>query len=580
MGLRTKGKAVFIFIIMLFSPCAMAGVISDDIKGSCSAEYQKYRSTVDYFAIRMRSYVETYGCGVVSAYGVFAENDMDRIEQWEDDPASFEVVNRVFLLSDTYGLNIDAKPALFDALAGFINMGSEDIIQRLESTLGDASRREIRRIDREPMRLLYLFWALELEPNADSRRVFKTYRKLQRDIPQSFLPMALMLDGQITTLYQNMDENIHHNISAKDRYEMIENMIHDYSIEFLERVASNRMALPNIIYLLPPQARDIPNLQGLTDNELDQLRRDYTSGIKNIVENLEQLTKNIGLSMEGMSFLTPYILDAMVQGVPIRDITTYLQAQVQSPVFHTYFDQFKHCTKEEFAQLFSGFFVFLAPGKSQGDNSKPIAINYLKHNLASIVRWYVEDSVMQEWVMHPTDPNRFVQNMAWLPYYRNKLNARGKSVMSDLMRTLSENVDTNATYILALQNSSGYFDWVQHSSDAMMFVTANEEVGDQSAKKYRYILTTPFPAQGDDSVFDHFEQDGKLYVGFLSQLQQESIDALEIHEFTNIEKWATLINTADNIATGLSIAAVPFTAGASLYYVGAKIAAKQAAKAT
>jgi len=51
----------------------------------------------------MSEYVATYGCGVVSAYGVFADSNMDRIAQWEDEPENFKVVNRVFLLSSAWG---------------------------------------------------------------------------------------------------------------------------------------------------------------------------------------------------------------------------------------------------------------------------------------------------------------------------------------------------------------------------------------------------------------------------------------------------------------------------------------------
>jgi len=130
---------------------------------------------------------------------------------------------------------------------------------------------------------------------------------------------------------------------------------------------------------------------------------------------------------------------------------------------------------------------------------------------------------------------------------------------------------------LALATGSQYFHWLATAPDAETTVVANEAAGDKSTAKYRYILTTGFPSREDKSVFDRFQEKGSG-ISAVSLLQSYTINDLSEHRFTDQEKFLAALDNADNALMVVSVLAVPFTGGASLLFIGAKIAAKQTAK--
>lgn len=544
--------------------------MSDAIKADCPDEYAQYKQTVQEYARGMRENVEAYGCGVVSAYGVFAEIDMDRIEQWEDHSQEFETVNDVFLLAKRYKLSIASNPVLFDAIRVLLGNKRERLFDQIDQLFSYASQYELRRMNKEPERLLYLMWAMRIDTGKMPRHIFRTAKHLRREFPLKTLVIALILDEQITKVYPEY--------SVKKRLKLIQHVFHTYSKTFMTKFIANALALPNLVYLLPPQPEDIHGSQDISNARLTKLQRDYAGIIKQIVKTFEVATNgNFGIAIDSTAVLAPYIQQALMESSAMS-ITAYLKAQIESPVFERYLNQQGSCNETDFSTYVAMFFTFLAPHKQDEESHKPVPINYLQNNLSKIAYWYSRDEHMRAWVVDQKNaPKAFIQNIAWLPYYYEQLSPRSREYMSKLLLDLPGSINTNASFILALKQGSDYFEWINDAPDADEIVDANEDVGDNSVAKYRYILTTPFPAQDDASVFQRFISGGKD-IPAISSLERSSVDELSTHEFTKSEKYQSMANAADNVFTVAMILATPVTGGASLTYVGAKIALKLAAK--
>lgn len=549
---------------------AYAGAIADSIRATCPDQSMRYSSVVDDFAIRIRDNVEAYGCGVLSAYGVFADSEMDRIRQWEDDQ-SFEAVNRVFLFAERYQLDIAAKPIVFDALDALLLTSDNALDGQLDDLFSQITLAERRRMNQNPETILYMMWAVWLSESTLPRDILRISDSLRRDFRQENLPTALILDSQIGAVYPEY--------SATRRLELIKDVFKTYGSAFMGKVAGNEMALPNLVYLLPPQSGDIAGSQSLTDSDLDHLRDDYAEIMEETINTFMALNESslgFGVAIDASSVLAPYILDGLLDASKMS-ITSYLKAQIHSPVFAKHM-ALQNCSKEDFAVHVATFFKFLAPNKVGEDTKMEEPIFHLQHNLAMIANWYHDEYSMRQWVIDEGNvPSIFINNISRLPYYYKQSVPPTKQYISELLQKLPATLNDKASFILALFQSSDYFNWITKAADAKEIVVANEDVGDISAPKYLYILTTPFPAQGDTSVFNRFYNDGSG-VAAVSLLHRYSIIDLSTHEFTEKEKLLSLLGDTNTVITIASIAAIPLTGGASIAVIGAQLAAKQAAK--
>jgi len=563
-----------ILLYLLVSACwlclprvAAAGSIGDTLRAECPKQAQQYDSTINEYAIRMRDYVEAYGCGVITAYGVFAETDIDRIAQWEDSEDAFEDVNSVFFMADQYHLDVANNPLLFDALLSLIGSGSSVMNDRLDRLLSNLSRRERNHINKAPEQILYLIWALQMNENSKSKAMIRQANRLQSDFPPSYLPAALILNGQIGIAYPD--------IKPLQRYQLVKDVVHSFSADLIKKIALNHLALSNFINLLPPQLGDLPYIQGLTDQELIHVQSDYVQVMKVVLEQFNHLTGNIGASMDASSVLAPYILDAL-KDAPAMAISTYLKAQISSPTFQTFVQQYGSCRDDEFATITGSFFAFLNPQKKVHGSYE--ALPYLQHNLARIANWYRIDPNMRAWIKDTqNDPTSMIQNLARLPFLYREIPSRSRTYLSKLIQELPGTKNENASFILALGQYSDYFQWVGTANDADSMVISNEDVGDKSAPKYIYMLLTPYPSQNDPSIFNRF-QVKKSDVGMVSLIHRYTVDDFSTHTFTKKEKCEALAGNIDNAITIAAIVAVPLTGGASILVIGSRLAAKQVMK--
>jgi len=562
-------RVYWLVCLMLFFPNTYAGAITKSIEAQCPDQYAVYENIVHEYAVRMSNYVKTYGCGVVSAYGVFMTKDMSRIQQWEDDEWSFNEVNQVFLFAEKYNLDVAAKPLLYDVLSTLLTSANNQ--DQLDRVFAQTTGYERRRMSRNPERIFYLMWAMQISQSQKPEDIFRIKDRLHKDFSVASLPTALLLNGSIANIYPEY--------SAKKRLGLINYVFHTYSKGFMTKLATNKLALPNLVYLLPPQAGDIEGSQGLTDRDIEQLQRNYAADIKEIFKSFKVATDNFGVSVDATAVLAPFVQQALVSAPMMNlSITSYLKNQIHSPVFNRYLKQKGNCKAEDFANYVANFFTFLAPFKQIKGNDSVEPIPYLQNNLAQIANWYHNDANMRAWVTDiGNDPQIFIQNMAWLPYYYEKSKPVVRQYLSKLLYNLPKNPNVNASFILALFKGSDYFEWIVNASDVDTKVNANEDVRGNSAAKYRYILTTPFPAQDDLSVFQRFLHNG-TGIAALSDLQDYSVELLSKHEFILSEKIMSTLNNLDNTITVVEILAIPITGGASILLIGAKMAAKQATK--
>ncbi|MEH6544376.1 MAG: hypothetical protein V7721_10565 [Porticoccaceae bacterium] len=552
-----KNRAPFILSILLcISVLSLfhiaevrAGSITEELKADCPVQYEQYKAVVNEYAIRIRENAHLYGCGVISAYGVFINNDIDRIERWEDNPESFESVSQVFLISEQYNININESPFIFETLSLFISSDKESAIRQLDLALSQASRYELERINSQPQRIIYLIWALHVIKDNVDQEVFEEYHQLMRDFPLKFLPAVLVLDIQIAQAYPS--------ITASGRINLIKKVLDDYPAEFLTRVADSPRAMPGLIFLLPVQLEDIQNIQNLNEGALNRLQQDYASSIKELLKLLNQLTGDAGLAMETMSIFAPHILDALAEADRTA-IMAYLEAQLTSPVFSAYLRQSGNCNYKDFTATVATFFSFLAPhGRDVDDTIKPIA--YLQHNLARIANWYSEDETMRTWVSAETEePQAFIKNMSQLPYYFINANPTSQKYISRLLEELPGDINKNATFLLDLRKNTNYFEWVWIADDVEAEIKYNEAI----TKKYLFILTTPFPSRLDSSVYQRFQSNGSGIFAIMT-LQNYSQDSLERHTFTEGDEWLEILDKADTVAIYASIVLIPLTAGGS-----------------
>ena len=565
----------FFVNIFLFTPNSVqAGSYTDYVREACPKEFSKYEDSQNY-AIRMKPFVEQYGCGVVSAYGVFMYSQIDRIDFWEENPEIFEPVNRVFLMAAKHGLDIQKTPPIFDALFSLTSSDDELLTTKLDELLTVITHRQRSAINKEPIRILYLSWAGMLYPEKTNIEIVKASQELSVSIPADFLTVALVLEQQIKLVYTNY--------SASKRLNLIKGLMGDYKVEFLNRIARNKLALPNAIYLLPPQVEDIANVQNLSERQLYKLQREYIASIKQVIEKFEQKTGSIGLAMEGMSVLSPYILEALSKSpTEAPYITEYLKAQIESPIFAEYFVQQQSCGEEGFSRLVSLFFRFLAPSTEKNGKIEPVYL--LQNNLSRISSWFHSDEAMRGWVVsHNGNAETYIQTMAWLPYFYEQSSIKSKKYVSKLISDLSgfygeKTAKDGASFIVELFSKTDYFNWLDKNVELDNKINSNDDVSDLYAisPRYLYLLITPHPERVGNSVFFRYLESGQLSAAEVHQLQSYSVDELETHAFTTLDKWEDFEAAADWVIIGVSIAAVPLTGGTSLLMTSARLAAKKA----
>lgn len=572
MIIKLKIIKITLLTLLSYSALSHSGAITDGIASTCPQQFSQYKETVREYAIRMKSNINKYGCEIISAYGVFIENNPDKIELWEDEPENFENVVLIFEFAQDYGLNIKKNPEYFYVINRLISLSEDNFIEKIKNILSKITQRDREKINQDPKNLIYWLWVINAQENQSIDEVARQTDKLMSEIPSTLIIAASILNIQIHEAYPDF--------SQRRRLELINELMDDYSTEFLLSVSNSPMALSNVIYLLRPQLGDIPELQNLSDNEVNKLREDYIDVMIDTIKQFkESFNDDTGLAMEGISLLVPYIVDALRE-VEAHEISSYLTAQINSPVFTEFLRQNNECSREGFAHNVAIFFSFLAPKDKENE-----PIKYLEHNLIRISKWYVSDENFKMWIDHTNnEPSLFISNMSKLPYYYYDLSNfsnKKRKYISQLLTGLPSNINNNASFIIALYKTN-YFDWIESSNNADIIIYSELDENDTNEPIYKYILTTPFPKRSDKSVFERFKKTNKGYsidANAISLLTSLTKAELKKHLFDSGEKFEYYVDTADDVLMVVSILATPLTGGLSIGYSAARMAAKKGIKA-
>ena len=178
------------------------------------------------------------------------------------------------------------------------------------------------------------------------------------------------------------------------------------------------------------------------------------------------------------------------------------------------------------------------------------------------------------------DANYSIISFFYVANAYGNLNKKEWKIFKELLETLPYEYDKKIVFLQRIEQSA-YFRNIVEQNDYDEYIDG--EYG-KSNRKYKYILLTPYPSQGDKTLFYtvlNTDINNSLLQKSLVDLITKSKDELEIHEFTKMERFFGNVDTLENIATVASIGLAPFTGGVSLSYVAiavAKKATKEAGK--
>lgn len=196
-----------------------------------------------------------------------------------------------------------------------------------------------------------------------------------------------------------------------------------------------------------------------------------------------------------------------------------------------------------------------------------------------MARWFAEGN-LQRYIDKADDLTNYVYSMAFLPRIFAESSSKQKMVFNDLLFELSEAPILNGLAIVALYDKTNYFRWLKKSPDAFSMVIHNSDAAyGKTAPKYKYVLTTSYPEDQSGTILHSF--DGKhISSSALNHLLNMDIAELREHNFTesesNMALTGTVANVADWTVTAVSIAAIPFSAGASASVTAMMLARKGA----
>lgn len=531
-------KIILFMSILSLSPSVYSkGEMASWIKSQCPTESSNSLQIVNDYAVRMKPSISQYGCAVLYAYKMFSDKDFNRIREWENSKNGFETVAAVFSIDERLELNLANDISLFNLIYSFESSSDPKLKSIFLNLVKSVSSLEKVKIKTSPKRVIYIIWLAQWVHNGSysTEQTYDLLQQLMQSVPERFLWQDYILSQQIQEIYPE--------IKHGQVLDLISELHHDYPKDLLNKMFNNSTAFSNIVFLIPPQNEDIPDVQNFNRYELDAIRDRYKDVILHTVNAFQSVTQNIGLSMEGTKALVPYILYALSREYQNSEaIQQYLKAQITSPIFIEYVNNDIQC-HNNFVEIVSRFFSFLAPLQKQG-NDFVFLIEY-QNNLNDIAKLYKTKSFFKDWINDGNEnPEQFIKAMSVFPRFYLKQTNRAQEVINDLEVTLPGKKSDISNLMRALHDQK-YFEWLENSQDAYIKVDATEDNNYLSARKYRYILITPYPKDDDLSVYKRFQQkhDG---VNLIKGLYPLTIESLEQHDFTNKEKVESYVDTAMN----------------------------------
>ncbi len=574
-------KRFFIFITLLFlsQPFpVLGGMISEQIKASCPDRYSTHEDSVNNYSVRMEEDVQKFGCGVIDVYALLAEDNIEIVETLEKDEFMMAAASEIFM--DIPGLvpAIKKDPTVLESIL-LTAKADETAFLKLKEVLSTMGRFELKRIARNSRYFLYTLSAMMMASDeATPDEIKHLTRRLQKKVALRDIDTYMFLSIESFKLYPKA--------SIEKRMGYVDITFTTIGKKTLRRIQPYKHYL---IYFLPPDTSHIDESQNLSRNELDKIQSDYVSLMSFVFDDFAEIKKpEFGLFMAEM--LSGYILDALRYHDNSRnEIREYLYYQFRSDLFCAMFSNYDPCDQNIKEQM-NDFFVMYSPA----DENTGEVLSEAKGNLGLIAKWFRSGGKNYMDSVQPDNWRYFAQAMCYLPKIRDSLSGSQVRVFEDLLLDLSEDFVTNGLFVIWLFQKTDYFKWVSEGTDALAIIKHNPDVYmGCSAKKYKFILLTSYPKDRDPSLFQRFAQNEKIIVEVLVEEIQNLMTMnkveLEEHNFTNAEKrWAlaeVIIDTTDNVILVVSIATVPFTAGASTTVVAmmaarksAKIAAKKAYK--
>ena len=566
-----KLRTVFLIsaIIIFIPQIANAGSFTNYIKEKCPRQFNLHQETVAEFAIRMKQFVEDCGCGVVSLYYALSSNNMELVDQLEEDMDMMHAAAEVFQISDEFTNALRDSTDSLETLT-LMARNDPDIFHKLSGALSSFSRHDSRQLRRNSSYILYYLLASAMaDKDTQSNDIELIARKLKKKVSVGSIGALAMLYWQSIIVYPNANPDYW----MKAAEEVLRSL-GPKTVKALEPYKDS------LAYFLPPSEDDIPEPQNISSREIEKLRQDYMDLMVHVFQEISRIY-GTPYALMVIEYISPSVLEALRFHNNKREIIAYLNYEFRS-------ENFKHILMNGVCQSGSGdqglksFFIMYSPY----ENGQPVSGT--EGNLGLIAKWFA-DGNLRQYIDTAKGINGYIYSMSLLPQIFLRLSEKQKIVFNDLLLSLSEYPTLNAQMIITLNNTTHFFRWIENSPDAFLNVNHNPEAGfGESAKKYKYILITSYPKDDSPSIFYSFDGISILSAG-LNHMMNMSIVDLETHNFTDTERYwdraETAIDIADWTVTAVSIAAIPFTAGASasvtvwmLARKGATTAAKRTLK--
>lgn len=555
---------VAILMVTLFFSVVNAGSYTNYIGDKCPKEFKRHKETVSDFSIRMKPFVEKCGCGVVNLYYALGNSSLELVSSLEEDIDLMRSAANVFEISDDLTDAMKQSPDVVETLTLFAR-NDPNMFHKLSEVLSSFSRYDGRQLRKDPSYILYYSLAAAMvEENATTSDLKLTVRNLKRNVSLDAVSALTMLYLQSMNVYPDADPRYWKRASK-------------LTLKCLgtQTVKSLSLYKEHLALFLPPKEDDIPESQNLSDREMQNLRQDYISLMEFVFNLIDRTYGSAALALKVTEHISPYLLEALRFHSNKTQIKKYLNYEFRS-------DSFKLLLKSGVCQTGVGdaglqnFFIMYSPY----DNGHPVPGT--EGNLGLIAKWF-EEGTFRRYIRNERDINGYIYTMSLLPHIYFGLTKKQKTVFNDLLFNLSENMNLNGRVIIALYDTTEFFSWVINSPDTFSQVIHNKNVElGHSAKKYKYILLTSYPKDGSSSILYSFNK-SQISSSALNHLMYMSIEELETHNFTDNERYTEMaenfVDIADWTVTAVSIAAVPFTAGASAGVAAMMLARKGAISA-
>jgi len=558
-------KRFFIFIALLFlsQPCSvLGGMITEQIKASCPNQYITHEDTVNNYSVRMEEYVQRFGCGVISVYALFAEDNMELVETLEKDESMMAAASEIIMDMPGLAPAIKKDPTLLESILLMAKVDETAFI-KLKEVISTMSRFELKKIARNSRYFLYTLAAMMMAPDeATPDEIKHLARRLKKKVALRDIDTYMFFSIASLDLYPNA--------STEKRMGYVDLTFTTIGKKALRRIQPYKHYL---VYFLPPSVSDISESQNLNRTELDNIQSEYVSLMAFVFDYFAEIKKpEFGLCMAEM--LSGYILDALRYHNNSAEIIKYLRYQFKSRLFMAVFNH-DPCDQDNINRM-NDFFVMYSPAN---ENTGEV-LSEAKGNLGLIAKWFCRGGINYMGSVKPENWRYFAKTMCYLPKIRFSLSGSQVKVFEDLLLNLSEVSVMNGLFVISLFQKTGYFKWISEGTDALTKINNTDNSMGHSLKKYKYILLTSYPKDRDPSLFQRFAQKEEVLVAEIQNLMTMNKVELEEHNFTNAEKKLALaesiIDTTDNIILVVSIAAIPLTAGASTAVVAMMAARKSA----